>query len=155
MMKTLITAGLIFLLNTGNIFAFFSYDSRNLHHKIDFEIGGESPKSHGIIEKPVLADAQIRVKAQGRIVITGFFVEYRKDSKTGDNSPIFSQPGAEPKIDYYRIHPIADKAPFLIVFDAPNGSLSQTVDGKALEPGKYLAYIISSQGMMQIIFDVV
>lgn len=82
-----------------------------------------------LVSKPVPANATIEVDAQGQVIINAV--------KCDANGT-----------------PVQGGAMAVIMFEAPKGSLDKTMDGKKLEPGKYLANVVAGQSTSRIVFDV-
>lgn len=82
-----------------------------------------------VIEKPVAANAEITVAAQGQVI-----VNVVKCDEKGT--------------------PVQGAATEILMFQAPKGSLDKTMDGKKLEAGKYLANVVANNATSRIVFDV-
>ena len=82
-----------------------------------------------IVEKPVAANADIEVEAQGQVL-----VNIVKCDEKGTPAP-----GA---------------ATAILMFSAPKGTLDKTMDGKKLEAGKYLTNVVAGNATSRVVFDI-
>ncbi len=78
---------------------------------------------------PVPANAAIEVEATGQVIVNAFPCDEKGN-------------------------PIAGQAPAILMFQAPKSSLAQTIDGKGLTPGKYLANVVAENKTSRIVFDI-
>lgn len=99
------------------------------------KIGGQEAvksdpvKPFAVIDQAVANDSEIEVAGQGQVII---------------NAVQCDEMG----------NPVPGKSMAVLMFKAPKGSLSKTMDGKKLESGKYLANVVANGATSRVVFQV-
>lgn len=81
------------------------------------------------IDSAVPANAEIEVEATGQVIVNAF----QCDAKG---------------------NPIQGKVPAVLIFQAPKGTLAQTLDGNPLQPGKYIANVVANGATSRVVFNI-